>query len=100
MARLVQAVQHNNPVVGKVPPADGVPCQRVVSPQDISTQGWVLEATDQAMACFLCGCPGHRVSQCSRVVTSFPFLPPGWSVAFRDGQYRLPYDRDGPMERK
>ena len=41
------------------------------------------------MVCFLCGRPGHGVvNRCSRVDTLFPFLPPGWSVAVQDGQYR------------
>ena len=40
------------------------------------------------MVCFSCGRPGHGVNRCSRVDTSFPFLPQGWSVDVRDGQYR------------
>ena len=88
VARLVQVVQHDNPVVWEAPPADGVPCKRVVSTPDISTQGRVSEPTEQAMVCFSCARPGHGVRRCSRVDTLFPFLPPGWSVAFRDGQYR------------
>ena len=41
------------------------------------------------MVCFSCGRPGHGVvNRCSRVDTLFPFLPPGWSVAVQDGQYR------------
>ena len=38
--------------------------------------------------CFSCGRQGHGVNRCSRVDTSFPFLPPGWSVDVRNGQYR------------
>ena len=41
-------------------------------------------------------CLGHGVSRCSRVDTLFPFLTPGWSVAFRDGQYRAVWP-GGPM---
>ena len=33
-------------------------------------------------------CPRHGVNRCSRVDTSFSFLPRGWSVDIRDGQYR------------
>ena len=40
------------------------------------------------MVCFSCGRPGHGVNRCSQVDTSFPFLPQGWSVDVRDGQYR------------
>ena len=43
--------------------------------------------TEQVMVCFSCGPLGHGVSWCSRVDIVFPFLPPGWSVDFRDGQY-------------
>ena len=41
------------------------------------------------MVCFSCGRSGHGVSRCSRVDTAFPFLPPGWLVDFRQGQYRV-----------
>ena len=37
---------------------------------------------------FWCGRPGHGVNRCSRVDTSFLFLPRGWFVDIRDGQYR------------
>ena len=40
------------------------------------------------MVCFLCGRPGHGDNRCSRVDTSFPFLPQGWSVDIRNGQYQ------------
>ena len=38
--------------------------------------------------CFSCGRQGHGVNRCSQMNTSFPFLPPGWSVDVRNGQYR------------
>ena len=38
--------------------------------------------------CFSCGRQGHGVNRCSQVDTSFPFLPLGWSVDVRNGQYR------------
>ena len=47
-----------------------------------------LSEAEQVMVCFSCGRPGHWVNRCSRVDTSFPFLPQGWSVDVRDGQYR------------
>ena len=40
------------------------------------------------MVCFSCGHPGHGVNRCSRMDTSFPLLPQGWSVDVRDGQYQ------------
>ena len=39
--------------------------------------------------CFSCGRQGHGVNRCSQVDISFPFLPPGWSVDVRNGQYRV-----------
>ena len=47
-----------------------------------------LSEGEQVMVCFSCGRPEHGVNRCSRVDTSFPFLPQGWSVEVRDGQYR------------
>ena len=41
-----------------------------------------------ARVCFSCGRQGHGVNRCSQVDTSFPFLPQGWSVDVRNGQYR------------
>ena len=38
--------------------------------------------------CFSCGRQGHGVNRGSQVETSFPFLPPGWSVDVQNGQYR------------
>ena len=38
--------------------------------------------------CFSCGRQGHGVNRCTQVDTSFPFLPPAWSVDVRNGQYR------------
>ena len=39
---------------------------------------------------------GEPVSRCSRMDTAFPLLPPGWSVDFRDGQYRAVWPRELP----
>ena len=38
--------------------------------------------------CFSCGRQGHGVNRCSQVDNSFPFLPPGWAVYVRNGQYQ------------
>ena len=45
-------------------------------------------AKEWVRVCFSCGRQGHGVNRCSQVDTSFPFLPPGWSVDVRNGQYR------------
>ena len=57
------------------------------------------EMREPGMVCFSCGRTGHGVSRCSCMDTAFPFLPPGWSVDFRDGQYRevWPTDRPGRL---
>ena len=47
-----------------------------------------LSEEEQVMVCFSCGRLGHGVNRCFRVDTSFLFLPQGWSVKVRDGQYR------------
>ena len=46
-------------------------------------------AMERVRVCFSCGRPGHGMNWCSWVDTSFPFLPQGWSVDIRDGQYRV-----------
>ena len=38
--------------------------------------------------CYSCGRQRHGVNRCSRVDTSFLFLPLGWSVDVQNGQYR------------
>ena len=48
----------------------------------------VHSAKEWVRVCFSCGRQGHGVNRCSQVNTSFPFLPPGWSVDVRNGQYR------------
>ena len=60
------------------------------------------EMRESGMVCFSCGEAGHGVSRCSRMDTTFPFLPPGWLVDFRDGQYRAvwPTDRPGAFRLK
>ena len=45
-------------------------------------------AKEWMRGCFLCGRQGHKVNRCSQVDTSFPFLPPGWLVEVRNGQYQ------------
>ena len=58
------------------------------SPESTSTDIPPSEMKGTGMVCFSCGRSGHGVSPCSCVDNAYPFLPPGWSVDFRDGQYR------------
>ena len=39
--------------------------------------------------CFSCGFLGHGVNHCTRLDRSFPYITPGWSVNFQDGEYRV-----------
>ena len=83
IARLLQAAQEDNPAEVKVPPDPGA--RRPSVAPGAGTPGRNQLAGDGV---FLCGRPGHGVNRCSRVDTSFPFLPRGWSVDIWDGQYR------------
>ena len=85
IARVIRAAQEDNPTEVKVPPDAGARWPPVAPFPGTSAQSQVSEAEP---VCFSCGRPGHGVNRCSRVDTSFPFLPPGWSVAIQDGQYR------------
>ena len=121
IAQLIRAAQEDNPAEVKVPPDAGTwgppvapvsgtsaQCPVKVAPQsttrlvrDKSVQDHPVPGTEPVMVCFSCGRPGHGVNRCSRVDTSFPFLPLGWSVTIQDGQYRAvwpsgPMARDGP----
>ena len=71
----------------KVPPDAGARPPSIM-PEVGSTGQSQLSKGKQVMMCFSCGRPGHGVNRCSRVDTSFLFLPQGWSVEVRDGQYR------------
>ena len=76
-------ITHLDPAEVKVPPDAGMwgpPVAPVLGTSAESSVG-----TDLVMVCFSCGHPGHGVNRCSRVVTSFPFLPPGWSDTIWDG---------------
>ena len=87
VARLTRAVQQQNPAEENVPPDAEVRWQQTLPSPSTLPQSPVSETVDQVMVCFSCGCSGHGVSRCSRMDTVFPFLPPGWSVDFRNGQY-------------
>ena len=83
IARLLWAAQEDNPAEVKVPPDAGA--RRPSVPLGAGAPGRNQLASD---CVFSCGRTGHGVNRCSRVDTSFPFLPLGWSVDIRDGQYR------------
>ena len=83
IARLLQTAQEDNPAEVKVPPDAGA--RRPSVAPGAGTPGWNQLAGDGVLSG---GHPGHGVNRCSRVDTSFPFLPRGWSVDIRDGQYR------------
>ena len=83
IARLLRAAQEENPAEVKVPP--NTRARRPSVALGAGTPGQNQLAGDGV---FSCGRPGHGVNRCSRVDTSFPFLPRGWSVDIRDGQYR------------
>ena len=81
IARLLRAALEDNPAEVKVPPNTRQPSVAL----DAETPERNQLAGDGV---FSCGRPGHGVNRCSRVDTSFPFLPRGWSVDIQDGQYR------------
>ena len=58
------------------------------SPESTSTDIPSSGTKGTGMVCFSCGRSGHGVSRCFRVDTAYPLLRLGWSVFFRDGQYR------------
>ena len=87
IARLLRTAQEDHPAEVKVPLDAGARPPSIMP--EVGSAGWgQLAEGEQVMVCFSCGRPGHGVSRCSRVDTSFPFLPQGWSVEVRDGQYR------------
>ena len=100
------AAQEDNPAEVKVPPDAGAWRPSVAPVVGTSGRNQLSEA-EPVMVCFSCGRPGHGVNRCSRVDTSFPFLPLGWSWISgmaSTGQYGLvgPWcglsreTRDGP----
>ena len=87
IAQLLRTAQEDYSAEVKVPPDAGARPPSIVSEVGSVGQNQSSEG-EQVMVCFSCGRPGHGVNRCSRVDTSFPFLPQGWSVEVRDGQYR------------
>ena len=79
IARLLWAAQEDHPAEVKVPPDAGARPPSVVPELGIPGQSQLSEV-ERVMVCFSCGHPGHGVNRCSRVDSSFAFLPQGWSV--------------------
>ena len=100
VACLKQSAQQENPaelvqtISPKVPPDAEVRWQQLLSPKGESAHILLSGTGEPVMVCFSCGRSGHRVSRFSRMDTAFPFLPPRWSVDFRDGQYRAVWSKE------
>ena len=97
IARLLRAAQEDHPAEVKVPPDAGARPPLAVPEVGITGRSQLSEV-EHVMVCFSCGRLGHGVNRCSRVDSSFPFLPQGWSV---DGLVELERGllremRDGP----
>ena len=87
IARLLRAAQEDHPAEVKLPPDDGARPPSAVPELGITGCSQLSEV-EQVMVCFSCGRQGHGANRCSWVDTSFPFLPQGWSVDVRGGQYQ------------
>ena len=87
ITRLLRTAQEDNPAEVKVPQDAGTWGLPVAPVPETSAQSPVLGA-ELVMVCFSCGRPGRGVNRCSRVNTSFPFLPSSWLVTIQDGQCR------------
>ena len=94
IARLLRTAQEDHPAEVKVPPDAGARPPSIIPEVGSAGRGQLSEG-EHMMVCFSCGSPGHGVNRCSRVDTSFPFLPQGWSVEVRDGQYRAVWPGGG-----
>ena len=84
--RLLRTAQEDRRVDGKAPSEGELSPLSAVSPGPGAEGGHSVR--EWVRVCFSCGRQGHGVKRCSQVDTSFPFLPPGWSVDVRNGQYR------------
>ena len=102
VTRLLRTAQEGRLADEKVPPEEGMGSSSAMPPVTGAERGHSV--MEWARVCFSCGCQGHGVNRCSQVDTSLPFLPQGWSVDVRNGQYRpvelecglLRETRDGP----
>ena len=86
VTRLLRTAQEGRLADEKVPPEGGMGSPSAVPPVTSAERGH--SGREWARVCFSCGRQGHGVNRCSQVDISFPFLPQGWSVNVRNGQYR------------
>ena len=87
VTQLLRTTQEGRLADEKVPPEGGMGSSSAVPPVTSAERGHSVR--EWMRVCFSCGCHGHGVNRCSQVDTSFPFLPQGWSVDVRNGQYRV-----------
>ena len=87
VTRLLQTAQEGRLADEIVPSEGGTGPPSAVSPGTGAERGHSV--MEWVKVCFSCGRQGHGVNRCSQVDTSFPFLPQGWSVDVRNGQYRV-----------
>ena len=86
VTRLLSTAQEGRRVDKKAPSEVEMGPLPAMSPGTGAERGHSVK--EWVWVCFSCGRQGHGVNRCSQVDTSFPFLPPGWSVDVRNGQYR------------
>ena len=86
MTRLLRTAQEGRLADEIVPSEGGTGPPSAISPGTGAERGHSVR--EWVRVCFSCGRQGHGVNRCSQVDTSFPFLPQGWSVDVRNGQYR------------
>ena len=86
VTQLLHTAQEGRQMDGKAPSEGKLSPLSAVSPGPGTEKGHSVK--EWVRVCFSCGRQGHGVNRCSQVDTSFPFLPPGWSVDARNGQYQ------------
>ena len=84
VTRLLRTAQEGRLADEKVPPEGGMGSSSAVPPVTSAERGHSVR--EWARVCFLCGRQGNGVNRCSKVDTSFQFLPQWWSVDVRNGQ--------------
>ena len=84
--QLLRMAQEGRRMDGKAPSEGKLSPLSAVPPGPDTERGHSVK--EWVRVCFSCGRQGHGVNRCSQVDTSFPFLPPGWSMDVRNGQYR------------
>ena len=84
--RLLRMAQEGRLVDEKAPSEGEMGSLSAVSQVSGAERGHSVK--EWGKVCFSCGRQRHGVNRCSQVDTSFPFLPPGWLVDVRIGQYQ------------